>query len=165
MKHTTLSIVFVIAITVLFSILAFAQDAPNQSTSTKADNQLGVVLDLERPSTTDILLLHNGDKLTGTILNESFSIRTSYGKFKFNNRIIAGIDLGGGTNNIEFIITVNNNRFSGFIDDPFFVFKLQTGPQIKVRREKVLKAIFRVRQDERSGICLLYTSPSPRDRG
>ena len=107
---------------------------------------------MERPSNTDILLLRNGDKLTGTILNESFSIRTSYAQLKFNNRMIAGIDLEGGDQNIESIVTVNNNRFSGFIDDPFFVFKLQTGAQIKVRREKVLKAIFRVREAERRGI-------------
>jgi hypothetical protein len=109
-------------------------------------------LDLERPSDTDVLLLLNGDQLTGTILNESFSIRTSYAQLNFNNRVIAGIDLEGGTNNIESIITVNDNRFSGFIDDPVFVLKLQSGPQIEVRREKVLKAIFRIRELELEGI-------------
>jgi formylglycine-generating enzyme required for sulfatase activity len=98
------------------------------------------------------LLLLNGDQLTGTILNESFSIRTSYAQLNFNNRVIAGIDLEGGTNNIESIITVNDNRFSGFIDDPVFVLKLQSGPQIEVRREKVLKAIFRIRELELEGI-------------
>lgn len=66
--------------------------------------------------------------------------------------MLAGIDLEGGANNIEAIVTVNNNRFSGFIDDPAFAFKLQTGPQIQIRREKVLKAIFRVREEERKGI-------------
>jgi len=116
------------------------------------DTRLGVVLDLERPTTTDILILWNGDRLTGTVLNESFSIRTSYAQLKFKNRMIAGIDLEGGANNIESIVTVNNNRFSGFLDDPVFVFRLQTGPQIEVRREKVLKAVFRLRQDERQGI-------------
>ena len=121
-------------------------------TAPKEDNRLGIVLDSERPSNTDIILLRNGDKLTGTILNNSFSIRTSYAKIKLNNRSIAGIDLEGGKNNIEAIITVNNNRFSGFIDDPLFVFKLQSGAKIKVRREKVLKVIFRVREAERRGM-------------
>jgi len=114
--------------------------------------EVAVVLDLERPSDTDILLLRNGDKLTGTILNEKFSIRTSYASLNFNNRILAGIDLEGGANNIERIVTVNNNRFSGFIDDPVVVFKLQTGSQIEIRREKILKIIFRVRGTERKGI-------------
>jgi len=131
----------------------FAQQAANpKPKEAEDDTRLGVVLDLERPSNTDILLLRNGDKLTGTVLNESFSIRTSYAKLEFNNRMIAGIDLEGGANNIESIITVNNNRFSGFIDDPVFVFKLQRGTQIEVRREKCLKVIFRVRDAERRGI-------------
>jgi len=116
------------------------------------DNRLGTVFDLERSSHTDILLLRNSDKLTGTILNDSFRIRTSYAKIKLNIKTIAGIDLEGGKDNIETIITVNNNRFSGFIDDPVFVFKLQSGAQIQIRREKVLKAIFRIREAERQGI-------------
>lgn len=116
------------------------------------ESSIPIVLDLERQSSTDILLLRNGDKLTGTILNENFSIRTSYAQIKLNNKIIAGIDLEGGANNIESVITVNNNKFSGFIDDPIFVFKLQSGPQIQIRREKVLKAVFRIRDSERRGI-------------
>ena len=153
MKTRKVIILDFVIIVLLLSIPVFAQDKTKRvSPTTIQDNRLGVVLDLKRPSNTDILLLRNGDKLTGTVLNESFSIRTSYAHLKFNNRIVAGIDLEGGANNIESIITVNNNRFSGFIDDPVFVFKLQTGPQIEVRREKVLKAIFRVREAERQGI-------------
>ncbi|MBL1217145.1 MAG: formylglycine-generating enzyme family protein [Planctomycetes bacterium] len=111
-----------------------------------------VVLDLERPSDTDILMLRNGDNLTGTVLNESFSICTSYAQITLNSPLIAGIDLDGGADNIEAIVTVNNNRFSGFIDDPVFVFKLQGGARIEVRREKVLKVVFRVRDKERKGL-------------
>ena len=129
---------------IILTTLAFAQDDLLPS--------LGVVLDLERPSEADVLFLRNGDQLTGTILNDSFSIRTSYAQLSFNNRAVAGIDLEGGTNNIESIVTVNDNRFSGFIDDPFFAFRLQGGPLIEVRREKVLKAIFRLREQEREGI-------------
>lgn len=136
----------------LVSIYPFAQETTTQPDIQKDAESLGIVLDLERPSNTDILLLRNGDKLTGTVLNEKFSIRTSYAEIVLNNRIIAGIDLEGGANNIEKIITVNNNRFSGFIDDPVFVFKLQSGAQIEVRREKVLKVVFRVREAERRGI-------------
>ena len=136
----------------LVSICPFAQETAPQIDIQKDAESLGIVLDLERQSSTDILLLRNGDKLTGTVLNGEFSIRTSYAKIELNNRIIAGIDLEGGVNNIEKIITVNNNRFSGFIDDPVFVFKLQSGDQIKVRREKVLKVVFRVREAERKGI-------------
>lgn len=145
-------ILLVSILLMLVSIYPFAQETTPQADIQKDAESLGIVLDLERPSNTDILLLRNGDKLTGTVLNEKFSIRTSYAKITLNNRIIAGIDLEGGANNIEKIITVNNNRFSGFIDDSVFVFKLQNGVQIEVRREKVLKVVFRVREAERRGI-------------
>lgn len=146
------SILLISILLILLSIYSFAQETTPSSDIQKDAESLGIVLDLERPSNTDILLLRNGDKLTGTVLNETFSIRTSYAEIVLNNRIIAGIDLEGGANNIEKIITVNNNRFSGFIDDSVFVFKLQSGDQIEVRREKVLKVVFRVREAERSGI-------------
>ena len=144
----------IVGLLLAYGAPANAQEASAVGERPKAeeDKRLTVVLDAERPSKTDILLLRNGDKLTGTVLNKTFAIRTSYASLSFNNRMIAGIDLEGGANNIEAIITVNNNRFSGFIDDPMFVFKLQSGAQIEIRREKVLKAIFRVREAERQGI-------------
>jgi len=117
-----------------------------------AGENLDVVLDLERPDDDDVLVLRNGDRLTGTILNESFSLKTPYGALTFNNQIVAGIDLEGGSNHIESIVTVNNNRFSGFIEEPVFDFKLHEGPQVGIRREKVLKAVFRVRDAEREDI-------------
>ena len=113
---------------------------------------LSSVFDVERPGDADILVLRNGDKLTGAIRNESFTITTPYGKIKFNNRAIAGIDLDGGINHMESIITVNNNRFSGFIEEPAFLFKLEQGPQVEIRREKALIAIFRVREAEVEGL-------------
>ena len=110
------------------------------------------VLDTERPKDVDILLLRNGDKLTGTVMNNSFSIRTSYAHIDIDSKYIAGINLEGGANNIESIITVNNNRFSGFIDDAFISFKLTNGPQLEIRREKVLKIVFRQRPQETAGM-------------
>ena len=145
-------IVTVVAAMLVTVLPAVAQEQPAESRAEEQDTCMTVVLDSERSSNTDIILLRNGDKLTGTILNKAFGIRTSYASLSFNNGMIAGIDLEGGANNIEAIITVNNNRFSGFIDDPVFVFKLQSGTQVEIRREKVLKAIFRVREAERSGI-------------
>lgn len=111
-----------------------------------------IVLDTTRPADVDILLLRNGDKLTGTVMNEKFSIRTSYAHIEIATNYIAGINLEGGTNNIESVISVNNNRFSGFIDNPFVVFKLDNGPQLEIRREKIQKVVFRVRQNETAGM-------------
>ena len=129
----------------LLTVLALGNTAPVMPTIEK-------VLDTERPKDVDILLLRNGDKLTGTVVNESFSIRTSYAHIVIESKYIAGINLEGGANNIESIITVNNNRFSGFIDDAFISFKLTGGPQLEIRREKVLKIVFRQRPQETTGM-------------
>ncbi len=129
----------------LLTVLALGNTAPVMPT-------IETVLDTTRPKDVDILLLRNGDKLTGTVMNESFSIRTSYAHIGIESKYIAGINLEGGANNIESIITVNNNRFSGFIDDAFVSFKLTGGPQLEIRREKVLKIVFRQRPQETTGM-------------
>jgi len=110
------------------------------------------VLDTERLINADILLLRNGDKLTGTVLNESFSIRTSYAQIALESRYIAGINLEGGATNTEFILTINNNRFSGLIEDAFISFKLTSGQLLEIGHEHVLKIIFRQRPQETAGM-------------
>ena len=110
------------------------------------------VLDVERPKDVDILLLRNGDKLIGTVMNEKFSIRTSYAHLDVVTKYIAGINLEGGANNIESLITVNNDRFSGFIDDAIIIFKLTNGQQFEIRHEKILKLVFRQRSQEMAGM-------------
>jgi formylglycine-generating enzyme required for sulfatase activity len=133
-------------------VTGWVRGQADSGTAEDKPTTIPVVLNLKRPTDTDILKLHNGDQLTGTILNKNLSIRTAYAEISLDSRIIAGVDLEGGADNIEAIVTVNNNRFSGFIDDAAFTFKLQGGPTIQIRREKVSKAIFRVREQEREGI-------------
>ncbi len=110
------------------------------------------VLYTERPKDVDILLLRNGDKLTGTVMNNSFSIRTSYAHIVIESKYIAGINFEVGANNIESIITVNNNRFSGFIDDAFISFKLTSGQLLEIGHEHLLKITFRQRPLETAGM-------------
>jgi len=129
----------------LLVVFTFADSKPVMPT-------IETVLDTKRPKDVDILLLRNGDKLTGTVMNETFKIRTSYAHISIASKYIAGINLEGGKNNIESIITVNNNRFSGFIDDSVITFKLSTGTQLEIRREKVLKVVFRQRPQETAGM-------------
>jgi len=116
------------------------------------DNRMGMVFDMERSAENDLLILRNGDRLVGNILNDGFGIRTFYGQLNFKSQLVAGIDLEGGENNIEAIITVNNNRFSGFLENPVFSVKLDSGPLVQVRRERVAKIVFHLREDERDGL-------------
>lgn len=103
-----------------------------------------MALELQRPSNQDILFLSNGDKLTGTILNESLGIRTDFGTLKFSNQVIEGED-------VRMMVKVNN-RLSGFLEDRMIQFRLQFGPQIQIRSEKILTAVFGLRATERQQI-------------
>jgi hypothetical protein len=145
----------VLVVLVMLVPLAFGQEA---EVTAEAVEVAEVAPGLERPVDTDVMLLKNGDKLTGDVLNEEFSIRTSYADLTFNQESLAGIDLEDRINDMEVLITANDNRFSGFLDDSVFRFKLVTGPEIAVRREKVARVVFGARQSPwrrltRSSLC------------
>lgn len=152
MKKTIATTVFTTA-WLLLGATTFGQILVDEDAAImEEDNRLGVVFDMERSENSDVLILRNGDRLVGSIQNDGFGIRTSYGQLNFGSPLVAGIDLDGGENNIDAIVTVNNNRFSGFLDDPIFTLRLDTGPVVQVRREKVSKAVFRLRDSERDGL-------------
>lgn len=111
-----------------------------------------ITLDLERVSTSDVLYLRNGDVITGTILNKNYNITTSYAKLQISNKMIQEIYLESGVNNISKIITINNNKISGYIDNPVIVFRLKNGNEIEVRREKILKLFFEVSKQDLEAI-------------
>lgn len=141
--------------------LAFSQPALLYKTGEDGTQKLSkesvmpvfdTVLEIKRPTSTDVIFMKGGDKLTGTVMNESISMRTSYApQIKFETRLIAGI-LFEGEAYMETVFTVNANRFSGFIDDTGIIFKLAQGPKITIRKEKMKKIIFHTRQNELGGI-------------
>ena len=145
--------------------LAFAQPALLYEADGKGGTKLmtksvmpvlETVLDEKRSQSTDILLLRNGDKLTGQVMNPSISMRTSYAsQLKFETRLIAGL-LFEGQAYMETLFSVNGNRFSGFIDDPVISFKIAGGGTIPIRKEKIAKVVFHTREGELGGIPRNY---------
>lgn len=88
----------------------------------------------------DVLVLRNGEKLAGAVQNESYRLRTPYATVALDRRCIAEIDLKAEPHQLATISTVNQNRFSAFLEDSSFAFlpaeAVATAP-IEVRREKV----------------------------
>ncbi|HSR87545.1 MAG TPA: hypothetical protein VLL07_01220 [Pontiella sp.] len=151
MKKNLVEAVCIVAV-LLAGMPVFGQSLADETEREEMDNRMGMVLDMERSTENDILVLRNGDHLVGSILNDDFGIRTFYGQLNLKSELVAGIDLEGGENSIEAIITVNNNRFSGFIENPVFSVKLDAGPLVQVRRERVSKVVFHLRKGERDGL-------------
>jgi hypothetical protein len=108
-----------------------------------------VGIEIFRGAEKDALLLKSGDKLTGTVQNESFRIQTSYAQLDFPATDIATIIYEGGANNIERIVVLNGDVFSGFITTGDVTVKLEAGPVIKIRKEKISKLGFRLRSNEK----------------
>lgn len=97
----------------------------------------------------EAVLLKSGDKLTGSVQNTTFKIQTSYAQLEFPADKIATIIYEGGANNIERIVVLNGDIFSGFILDSEVDFKLNAGPLVSIRKEKISKLGFRIRADEK----------------
>lgn len=141
-----------ITVVLMTGCAAFGQSLVDESAPEEIDIRMGVVFDMDRSIDNDLLVLRNGDRLVGSILNDTFGIRTFYAQLNFKSQLVAGIDFEGDENNIDAVITVNNNRFSGFLDDPILTIKLDSGPMVQVRRERIAKAVFRLREGERDGL-------------
>ena len=106
-------------------------------------------IEIFRGTENEAVLLKSGDKLTGSVQNSKFKIQTSYAQLDFPADKIATIIYEGGANNIERIVVLNGDIFSGFILDPEVGFKLNAGPLVNIRKEKISKLGFRIRADEK----------------
>jgi hypothetical protein len=151
MKKSVVKAVCIVAV-LMPGMTVFGQRLRAETGPAEMDNRMAEVFEMERSAESDVLVLRNGDRLVGRILNDDFGIRTFYGQLNFKSQLVAGIDFEGDENNIEAIVTVNNNRFSGFLETPEFSVKLDSGPLVQVRRERVAKVVFHLREGEREGL-------------
>lgn len=110
------------------------------------------VFGVERLRDIDLLIVEDGTLQAGRILNKTFTLRTPYAELRFEQRLLAGIDLDRHGRVGEAIVTINSNQFSGLLEDSVFTLESQTGSRIKLRREKVRRAIFGVQETELRGL-------------
>jgi len=130
------------------SLVLWAVSVPAES----AANPLGAVFGIPISRDTELLVLRDGSRLAGTLLNKTFALRTTYAPLKFESGMLAGIDLENSAQNGAVIMTVNSNRFSGLLEDAFFSMQPRTGESTQIRREKVSKVIFRDPGEALAGI-------------
>ncbi|MCO5168966.1 MAG: PPC domain-containing protein [Planctomycetes bacterium] len=113
---------------------------------------LAQVLRVERPEGRgrDLLELRSGDVLEGTVLNESFTIVTAYAQLEVPAARVAGLDLERRVADVEAIVTVDEDRFSGFIRTERLRVKLPAlAEPVEIRRERLVRVVFGRRGDER----------------
>ena len=83
----------------------------------------------------DIVYIHNGDKLFGTIQNPSFSVQTPYGKIEIKNEYIKSITAENRSAGVWIIESINNDQFSGIWLDPGIRFIQDNGEKKEITKE------------------------------
>ena len=85
----------------------------------------------------DVLVLETGETLTGAVLDQAFSLRTAYGALKLDRSWIAFMDFVGDPHGLQTLVTVNSNRFTGFLEETTLAFQPQGGSRRELRCAKI----------------------------
>lgn len=85
----------------------------------------------------DTVTLKNGDTVFGTILNEKFTIQTSYAELSFERAKIEQIVFEGAGANLDVIMLRVGDRMSGVLKDTKLQVKLVAGQISEIDRDKV----------------------------
>ncbi|MCH8151586.1 MAG: hypothetical protein IH830_04330 [Planctomycetes bacterium] len=85
----------------------------------------------------DAIKLKNGDTMSGVILNESFTIKASYGVLTFPRAQIDRITIEGGGFNVDELILKVGDRISGVLQDAKIRVKLSSGAEADLDKDKV----------------------------
>jgi formylglycine-generating enzyme required for sulfatase activity len=93
------------------------------------------------PGMHDVLILGNGEKLTGTVLTERFSFRTAYARLVLEKTWLASMDLANDSRNLSTSTTVNSNRFTGFLENDSLAFQADRGDRTEIRRERIARVV------------------------
>jgi len=110
----------------------------------------------------DRIYLKDGAVAKGIVKNANVALHASYGAFALNVGRIAAVQFAEEGESMDQLLTVNTNRFSGFISFPedatsggranYLTYTSDTGQTETIRKEMIGKIIFQVREDELSAI-------------
>lgn len=113
---------------------------------------------LQQSKLYDLIYLRDGSVNKGIVQNTRFSLHAVYGKLELHRDKLAALQLGGEGGNLDQMISVNNNRFSGFLDLPvdaavgteanYLLFESDNGQKESIRKERIERIIFHVRENE-----------------
>ena len=126
MSKTVLKSIYtiVVSMVMVISITAFTDAANNSGTKDTVD-------------------LKNGDKVTGTVLNDSFTVSTPYMSITLKKDKISQIGIHSGNQNDDVVDLVAGGSVEGTIDELSISVKLDSGKIISIEKEKCSKIIFK----------------------
>ena len=96
------------------------------------------------PVYADTVLLHNGDRLIGTVQDSYFALQSPYGQIVIKNDFLKRISLPDGQSREAKLQTVNNDLFNGAILNEDIHIQLQTETTEKRSLFWVMKMVVRI---------------------
>jgi len=94
-------------------------------------------LTLDEAAKYDVVTLNNGDMISGMILNQHFTIRTSYAVLQFGRAKIEKIILEGAGSNQDSLTLRVGDKMSGVIQDQEVQIALLAGQTIQINKDKI----------------------------
>ena len=85
----------------------------------------------------DVIVLKNGDKITGEVLNKTFTMKTSYATLTFDREKVDLIVLEGAGFNIDEMVLKAGDKLSGVLQDSKISMKLSSGAEAELDRDKI----------------------------
>jgi len=113
-----------------------------------ADTEIlgGAGITLEQAAQHDSVTLRNGDTITGDILNDSFTIQTSYGRLTFKRAEVEKIVVEGAGTNVDVLRLRIGDKLSGVLQDSKIRLRLVSGTVTELDKDKVKEV--RLRREE-----------------
>ncbi len=87
----------------------------------------------------DTVELKNGDKVTGTLLNDTLTVSTPYSVVTLEKDKISEIRINPEKKDHDIIVLNTGGLMEGTIDEPVFLFKLVSGENISLEKEQCVK--------------------------
>lgn len=84
----------------------------------------------------DTIELKSGDTLTGTVLNDTFTVMTPYTSMTLEKGDISEIRMDSGSENQDVIVLTTGGLMEGTIEERTFSFKPTSGETISLEKER-----------------------------
>ncbi len=106
-----------------------------------AETTTGGASDSKDAPPQDRILLKNGDTISGRILIEAFTIKTSYADLSFELPQVETVILEGAGQNIEVLVLRTGDKLSGVVGPDKVKLRLASGQETEIEKEKIKEIV------------------------
>ncbi|MBM3747768.1 MAG: hypothetical protein FJW34_18430 [Acidobacteria bacterium] len=97
----------------------------------------GAGVQADKVKANDRIVLKNGDTVSGKLVTDRFTVKTSYASLSFALKDIECVVLEGGSQNIETLVLRNGDKLSGVVGPERVKIALDSGQETEIDKEKI----------------------------